>query len=488
MLVGGALSAVLSLCCFASCLLSFLLVLSHARNWSQPLIQRKIVSILWMVPIYAVEALVSLRLPHQAPLLDMARDCYEAYVVYVFFSLCAAYIGTGDSDSPGGAMDVSKVLITLQEQGCLHHPPPFDRFLAPWSLSSQPQRFLTKCKVSILQFVLVKPLCTFLALCLAAGGSYHEGSIDFGSGYIYVAVIDNVSISLSLYYLVLFYLATRTALAPHYPWAKFLCIKCVVFFTWWQGLLLSVLCWVGILTRFDGSLGEEAAECGELATYIQNVLIQFEMLLLAIVHIRVFSAVPFKLGQNRLSAQQPLASLMPIDREALREDLREMALPPALGGGPPVDAARIYVPPERDHSPLPEDVKVCGVVSRIELPNSQAASASSAAAAATGSVATAVVPVAPAVSGSGVVFFNIGDDDEDAEVHEEAELAIHEPGLAIHEHPLEESSRAIAWSCDVCKGSGTGVKRFRCSVGCNFDVCEPCYRRGQELEMTLAAH
>jgi len=202
---------------------------------------------------------------------------------------------------------------------------------------------------------------------------YHEGSIDFRQGYVYVALLDNFSVSLSLYYLVLFYMATNNALAPHKPLAKFLCVKCVVFFTWWQGLFLSVFCWLGIL-RGSGTEGEEYG-CGELSTYIQNVLIQFEMLFLAIVHIRVFSAAVYKFGPNRPSTQQPLAGLMPIDPRSLRDDLREIAPSalPGLGGHQQQGGEqRIYVPPAADHSPLQQDVKVGGVLSQVELPPSHA--------------------------------------------------------------------------------------------------------------------
>jgi hypothetical protein len=49
------------------------------------------------------------------------------------------------------------------------------------------------------------------------------------------------SISYSLYYLVLFYHALKTPLAPYSPMLKFLTIKVTLFFTFWQKLVIGML-------------------------------------------------------------------------------------------------------------------------------------------------------------------------------------------------------------------------------------------------------
>lgn len=54
-------------------------------------------------------------------------------------------------------------------------------------------------------------------------------------GYIYIAVIYNVSISLALYALFMFYCATKEYLQPFDPVLKFLTVKSVVFLSYWQG-------------------------------------------------------------------------------------------------------------------------------------------------------------------------------------------------------------------------------------------------------------
>lgn len=55
------------------------------------------------------------------------------------------------------------------------------------------------------------------------------------SGYLYVTIIYNVSITLALYALFLFYFATKDLLTPYEPVLKFAIIKSVIFLSFWQG-------------------------------------------------------------------------------------------------------------------------------------------------------------------------------------------------------------------------------------------------------------
>lgn len=63
--------------------------------------------------------------------------------------------------------------------------------------------------------------------------------ISVASGYLYVSIIYNVSVSLSLYALFLFYFATRNLLSPYSPVLKFFMVKSVIFLSFWQGKSIS---------------------------------------------------------------------------------------------------------------------------------------------------------------------------------------------------------------------------------------------------------
>lgn len=72
----------------------------------------------------------------------------------------------------------------------------------------------------------------FFSICEHVG-VYGEGRFNFLNAYSYLAVINNVCQTWALYCLVLFYEAMKEELKPVRPLAKFLCIKLVVFATFW---------------------------------------------------------------------------------------------------------------------------------------------------------------------------------------------------------------------------------------------------------------
>ena len=55
------------------------------------------------------------------------------------------------------------------------------------------------------------------------------------SGYLYITMIYNVSVSLALYGLFLFYFATKELLTPFDPILKFSTTKADIFLSFWQG-------------------------------------------------------------------------------------------------------------------------------------------------------------------------------------------------------------------------------------------------------------
>jgi len=48
-----------------------------------------------------------------------------------------------------------------------------------------------------------------------------------------------------------------------------------------------------------------------------------------------------------------------------------------------------------------------------------------------------------------------------------------------HEHPLEKSSGTL-WCCDGCSQSGEGKDRYRCTAGCDYDLCGECHAKAAE--------
>ena len=88
---------------------------SHLRNFYQPEIQRKILAILWMSPLYGITSWLSLVFTSAQGYLSIIRDCYEAYAIYTFLSFLISVLGRGDRD---------KTIDVLASQGAEHLPHP----------------------------------------------------------------------------------------------------------------------------------------------------------------------------------------------------------------------------------------------------------------------------------------------------------------------------------------------------------------------------
>ncbi|KAJ6333604.1 hypothetical protein OIU76_026130 [Salix suchowensis] len=101
-------------------------------------------------------------------------------------------------------------------------------------------------------------------------------------------IILNISVSLALYSLLVFYHVFAKELAPHKPLAKFLCIKGVVFFCFWQGIVLEMLVSMGIVRSNHFWLDVE-----HLEEAYQNVLVILEMVVFSILQKYAYSAAPY---------------------------------------------------------------------------------------------------------------------------------------------------------------------------------------------------
>src|SRR5690554_2356 len=91
-----------------------------------------------------------------------------------------------------------------------------------------------------------------------------------------------------MYSLVLFYLAAKDDLAPIKPMPKFLCIKAVIFFSFWQGVAIAII-------KYFGGFEENGLwTVDDITNGLQNFLICIEMFLISIVHIFVFGYEAFR--------------------------------------------------------------------------------------------------------------------------------------------------------------------------------------------------
>ncbi|KAF9788497.1 organic solute transporter Ostalpha-domain-containing protein [Thelephora terrestris] len=247
-----------------------------------------VIRIMLMVPIYAIASLIALFSLEAAFVIDVIRDIYEAFVIYCFFQLLVGYMGGERS------------LLIL-----LHGRPPKDAVF-PFTLLrreldlSDPHVFLFM-KRGVLQYVQIKPILAIVTLILKALGKYNEGDLAARSGYLYVSIVYNFSICLSLYCLAMFWMCISEDLKPFRPMPKFLCVKGILFFSFWQSIGISILVAAGAIRHLGPYTDSE-----RIAVGLTDTLICFEMPLFAIAHLYAFSFKDFVDPRASFVARMPI--------------------------------------------------------------------------------------------------------------------------------------------------------------------------------------
>lgn len=168
---------------------------------------------------------------------------------------------------------------------------------------SDPFSFLS-VKRGILQYTQIKPVLALITMVLKATGTYSEGTLKANNGYTYLSIVYNISITVALYSLLIFWqskhcprashlanakpasVATHVDLKPFRPLPKFVCIKGLLFMTFWQSFFISILVSAKAI-KLPGYKSDDAA----LA--ISDALICCEMPIFALLHLYSFSHTDF---------------------------------------------------------------------------------------------------------------------------------------------------------------------------------------------------
>ncbi|KAK4193772.1 organic solute transporter Ostalpha-domain-containing protein [Podospora australis] len=216
-----------------------------------------------------------------ADVLDPIRDIYEAFTIYTFFQLLINYL-SGER----------ALIIMTHGREPVHHLWPMNHVLPRVDISD-PHTFLA-IKRGILQYAWLKPILALATIIMRATGIYDEGGIHLNSGYLWSGIIYNISVTVSLYALGLFWVCMNNDLKPFRPVPKFLCIKLIIFASYWQGFALAILVWLRVIPDTDGKTA------GNLAASIQDFLICIEMPAFAVAHWYAFSWHDF--ADNRISS------------------------------------------------------------------------------------------------------------------------------------------------------------------------------------------
>lgn len=280
-------------------------ITQHMIYYSRPSLQKHVIRILWMVPTYALNAWIGLVYPDFGIYFDCARECYEAYVIYNFLAYLLNYLNE--------EMDL-EINLALKPQ--IKHSFPLC-WLPNWKMGRE---LVHNCKHGILQYTLIRSLTTGAAFLCELKGVYGEGEFKANVAFPYIIAVNNISQFMAMYCLVLFYRANKEELRPMEPIGKFLCIKAVVFFSFFQGVLIAIAVNTGLLDfLYDPG---DSHSITSLSNQLQNFLICIEMFLAAIAHHYSFSYKPYV---NDLVEKRTLcdAFITMWDVSDVRDDLKE---------------------------------------------------------------------------------------------------------------------------------------------------------------------
>ena len=184
-----------------------------------------------------------------------------------------------------GACEPAPLPVATQDELCkpyfTHHIPPFC-CLRPWRLGSP---FLYWSKVGVLQYVVVKLLCTAVVFVTSFTGSYGAGEFtNPAKAYIYIAAVVNFSQMWAIYCLVLFYHELQHELGGLgiSPVGKLLLIKSIVFLTWWQSIVIAGAQTAGWIHKTEDYTADAISDG------LNNFLISVECFGFAIAHHYLF--------------------------------------------------------------------------------------------------------------------------------------------------------------------------------------------------------
>jgi len=249
-------------------------VCQHTRHYHRPAEQRQIIRIILMPPVYAVISFFSYRFFRSFTYYHLVETVYEAFAISAFLFLLVQYIGNAPASQRAILANAPKRSV----------PFPF----CCWRYRPSKPYFLHAIKWLVLQYCIFRPLITIVGIICEANHVLCATEYSIYFAQVYLEAIDFVVFSLALYGLMIFYTVTKVHLKGQSPLAKFLTIKGIVFFTFYQGFVFSILEKHGII---KGSLYWTPTNVSE---GLQALCTTVEMVAFSIVMIFSFSAKSYK--------------------------------------------------------------------------------------------------------------------------------------------------------------------------------------------------
>jgi len=241
----------------------------HLRNWYMPKVQRLILIILFMVPVYGILAWLSLRFHNYLVYFVMILSIYESCVIVAFVYLLMEILG-GEK--------VLIVTLNKKDPSFGVHKRCFALCFRPWIMGKD---FLNHCKRGVFQYLFFETLSAVAVSIALPYGNYDEFQFGWDNIYTYVRFAHMCSLIFALYTLYKFFHAVQYELSHPRNWhpvKKFICFKAIIFFTLIQQIVIKVLTVRGVIKE----IGPWDAK--HVGAALQSYIICIEMVFFAIAH------------------------------------------------------------------------------------------------------------------------------------------------------------------------------------------------------------
>ncbi|KAI5121000.1 hypothetical protein M0805_000461 [Coniferiporia weirii] len=275
-------------CSLLTLIISIISVLGHARNYTVREEQRQIIRILYMPPVYAIISFFSYRFFRSYTYYELIEVVYEAITISAFLLLIMEYVA---STASGHSLS-----LAMERKDKKKLPIPF----CCWRYRPTKAYFLYTLKWSVMQYVIIRPLISVISIIAQAYNVLCEnGGMNFHFVYVYVEIVDCISITVALYGLLMFYGLTKEELKGKRPLAKFLCIKLIVMFTFYQSFVFS---WM------EGSVIKATPywTATNIADGLTALTICIEMVLFAAGMMWAYPSTPYRSKEGKTSIGRPL--------------------------------------------------------------------------------------------------------------------------------------------------------------------------------------
>lgn len=94
----------------------------------------------------------------------------------------------------------------------------------------------------VFQYCVIRVTFTIVSVITEVFGRYCEHSLNPAFAHIWVVCFEGASVTVAMFCLVQFYIQLKEKLGQYRPALKIICIKLVIFFSFWQTVCIVIPC------------------------------------------------------------------------------------------------------------------------------------------------------------------------------------------------------------------------------------------------------